>query len=224
MRNKVLVIAPHPDDEVIGVGGTIARFSNEGSEIFVVIVSKVDEELFKSVSVKISRDEALEAHKILGVKETFFLEGFLAAKIDTIPHYILNKELSRIVKDISPDICFCPFYGDIHKDHQLIFESTMVAVRPIPENHFPKVIYSYETLSETNWNAPYITPFFSPNVFIEISDFINKKIDALKAFKSQLKVFPHERSLESIMTLSKHRGSTVGIMHAEAFLLIREIL
>jgi len=221
---RIIVIAPHPDDEVLGVGGTVARLSSEGNEVYAIIITEGDKEIFDEQLIKIGRREAEEADKILGIKETIFLEGFPAAKLDTIPHYLLNDKLTRIVREISPEICFVPFYNDLHLDHRLIFDSAMVALRPIPNNKFLRAIYSYETLSETNWNMTNASLSFVPNVYFDISNFIDRKVEALKVFESQLKAFPHERSVDSIITLSKFRGSTVGLRNAEAFMLIREIL
>ena len=221
---KIMVIAPHPDDEVLGVGGTIAKLSSEGNDVYVVVVTKGDKEIFDEQLIETGRREAEEADKILGVKKTIFLEGFPAAKLDTIPHYLLNDELTRLVREISPEICFIPFFNDLHLDHRLIFDSAMVALRPTPDNKFLRAIYSYETLSETNWNITNPSLSFVPNIYFDISNYINKKVEALKIFNSQLKAFPHERSVESVVALSKFRGSTVGLRNAEAFMLIREIL
>jgi len=220
--NKVLVIAPHPDDEVLGVGGTIAKFASMGDEIYVVIVTKGYPPLFSEEMVIRGREEALKAHELLGVKKTFFLDKFPAAKLDTIPHSEINAELTNMIQMLKPDILFIPFNGDIHLDHQLVFLSSLVAVRP-NGNFSPKCIFAYETLSETNWNAPYLTPGFIPNVFVDISDFIDRKIQAMKLYQSQLKPFPHERSIESLQALATLRGSTIGVRAAEAFVLIREI-
>ena len=221
MSKKVIVIAPHPDDEILGVGGTIARFSDEGVEVFIVIITKGYPPLFDEESINIGRKEALEAHKFLNVKETFFL-SFPAANLDSIPSREINDKLIDIFKDIKPDIIFIPFNGDIHIDHQRIFLSALVAARP-NNSEFPSFIYAYETLSETNWNAPYITPNFVPNVFIDISQYLDKKIEAFKKYKSQIKEFPHERSIESIKMLAMLRGSTVGCYAAEAFVLVRGV-
>jgi LmbE family N-acetylglucosaminyl deacetylase len=221
---RVLVVAPHPDDEILGVGGTIAKLSSEGNEVYTVIVTRGDDEIFDKSLVEKGREEAKKADKIVGIKETIFLEGFPAAKLDTIPHYLLNDELKKVIREISPEVCFIPFYNDLHIDHRIIFDSVMVASRPIPGNKFPRTIYCYETLSETNWNMTNPSLSFVPNVYFDISSFIERKIEALKVFESQLKSFPHERSVDSIIALSKLRGSTVGLKNAEAFILIREIL
>jgi N-acetylglucosamine malate deacetylase 1 len=118
---------------------------------------------------------------------------------------------------------FVPFVGDIHVDHQQTFASALVASRP-DGTHTPESIYAYETLSETNWNAPYLTPQFSPNVFMDMTPFLEKKIDAIKCFASQLKPFPHERSEKAIRALALLRGSYAGVAAAEAFVLIRKIV
>jgi LmbE family N-acetylglucosaminyl deacetylase len=219
MSKKVIVIAPHPDDEILGVGGTMARLSDEGAEVYVIIATKGYPPLFDEESINIGRREALEAHKFLKVKETFFL-SFPAANLDSIPSREINDKFVEIFKCIKPDIVFIPFNGDIHIDHQRISLSALVAARP-NNSEFPVFIYAYETLSETNWNAPYLTPNFIPNVFIDISQYLDKKIEAFKKYKSQIKEFPNERSVESLKMLAMLRGSTVGCYAAEAFVLVR---
>jgi len=176
--SRVLVIAPHPDDEILGVGGTIARLAHEGYEVFVVIVTRGDPTMFDPVFIEKGRQEALEAHQLLGVCDTIFLEGFPAALLDTIPHCRLNDALQEVLHNLTPDILFVPFYGDVHIDHRLIFESVLVATRP-NNVHQVKAIYAYETLSETNWNAPPITPGFLPNTYIDISAFLEVKLRAM---------------------------------------------
>ena len=221
MKRRVLVIAPHPDDEVLGVGGTMARLAAEGSEIYVLIVTKGTPPMFDEECINQVRREALAAHKLLGVKETHFL-SLPAAHLDTIPHAEINAQLSKVCAELEPDIIFVPFLGDIHTDHQLVFHSTMVAARP-NQAFFPKTIYAYETLSETNWGASYLTPNFSPNIYINITNTINTKLDAMSLYASQIKHSPHERSIETLKALAVFRGGTVGCHAAEAFVLVRDI-
>ncbi len=219
---KILVVAPHPDDEVLGVGGTLARLISEGAEAYVVVLTKGMPPEFPEDLYKIARQEAKAANDILGVKEVFFLD-LPAARLDTVPHREMNIQLSQVYKKVLPDILFIPFVGDIHMDHQLAFLSGMVVGRPNGP-HAPKYIYAYETLSETNWNAPYITANFVPNVFIDISEYLETKIQAMEKYASQIKPFPNERSAEALRALATVRGSTVGRFAAEAFYLIRNIL
>ncbi len=221
--NDILVVAPHPDDEVLGVGGTIARLSHEGNNVNVVIVTKGEPPMFDEALIERGRQEARDAHQLLGVHDTLFLEGFPAAKLDIVPHHKLNNALKDIVERIRPNVIFVPFYGDIHIDHRLVFESMLVAIRPNRGN-FIRAVFAYETLSETNWNAPFLTPGFMPNTYFNITDYLDNKIEAMNAYKSCLKDFPHERSIGSIISLAKLRGSTIGCNAAEAFVLIRAIL
>ena len=218
---RVLVIAPHPDDEVLGVGGTIARYADEGAEVSVVIVTKGYAPEFDEELVRRGREEARCAHQLLGVHETIFL-SFPAAGLDTVPHSQLNAELGAVMARVQPDALYVPFAGDLHRDHQRIFASALVAGRP-GHAHTPRAIYAYETLSETNWNAPFLAPGFAPNVFTDISGSLDRKLQAMRTFASQLKPAPHERSLETLRALATLRGSTVGCEAAEAFVLVRQI-
>ena len=219
--SKILVIAPHPDDEILGVGGTIAKFSNSKNQVYVVILTKVYPPDFDpAISIQ-GQKEALKAHKVLGVTKTFFLD-FPVLSLSLISPVKLNNALLKIIKKVKPAKMFVPFPGDIHDDHQKTFFSSLVCARPnIPDP--PDEIYAYETLSETNWNAPYLTPSFCPNVFINIERTLAKKIQAMQKYKSQLKRFPHERSIISIKNLARFRGSTVHLHAAESFVLIRKI-
>ena len=221
--SRVLVIAPHPDDEVLGVGGTIARLAHEGHDVFVTIVTHGDPSMFGPVFIEQGRQEALKAQRLLGVRETIFLEGFPAALLDTVPHSRLNEALRKVLHDLKPEILFIPFNGDVHLDHRLIFESALVAARPNSAQQV-QTIYAYETLSETNWNAAPLTPGFLPNTYFDISAFLEVKLEAMNIYQTQLKRFPHERSLEVIRALGRLRGAAVGFKAAEAFVLIRAVL
>lgn len=219
---KVLVIAPHADDEILGVGGTISRLINEGADVYVAVITSFHEGLREYGSTGLARREAIGAHEFLGVKETILVRDIPAVKVDVTPHMQVNKAIRDLVVKTNPDVMFIPFAGDIHKDHRLIFESCMVAVRP-NSDIFPARVYAYETLSETNWNAPYLSPPFTPNLFIDITDHLERKIQAFEKFNSQVRTFPHERSSEAIKILAKYRGATAGLQAAEAFVLIRGI-
>ncbi len=218
---KVLVIAPHPDDEIIGVGGTIAKRTMEGNEVYVCVVTKAGEPLFKANLVERGRSECKAADAMLGVTETFFLD-FPAVMLETVPRYQLNEGILEVVRNIKPDEVYIPHRGDMQLDHKMIVDAAMVALRPKYE-HIVKRIYAYETLSETGWDIPNTINEFVPTVYEDITKTINKKIDAMSIFKSQLGVFPNARSLEAIEALAKFRGATVSKKAAEAFTLIREI-
>lgn len=222
---KILVIAPHADDEVLGCGATMAKACANGDEVYVLICTNASvgaPELFSSDIIKQIRAEALEAHSSLGVKETFFLE-FPAPVLDQYPRYKMSNEMSAIIRKIGVDMVYIPHRGDCHKDHAIIHECAMVACRPLA-NCKVKHVYAYETLSETEWGEPIAADFFVPvkyNTF-SVEEF-QKKLDAMSCFKSQLYPFPASRSLEAIEALAKYRGCTVSAERAEAFEVLRDI-
>ena len=218
---KILVIAPHPDDEIIGCGGTILRNIAEGNQVFVCIVTKGVEPLFSKESVALIRKECIDCHKRIGTKKVFFLD-FPAVMLEEQHRYELNDKILSIIKEIKPDEVFIPHIGDMQKDHQIVAEASMVAMRP---KHFsaPRKILSYETLSETGWNIPNIQNDFIPNVFIDISNYLNHKLEIMGIYKSQISDYPSTRSLKTIESLAMYRGSLMNIFAAEAFMLVREI-
>ena len=217
--NKVLVIAPHPDDEVLGCGGTIAKYAEKGDEVYLCIVTKGYTPDWSKEFIKNRPKEIEKANKILGIKKTYLLD-YPTVKLDTIPQKELNEAISKVVTEIKPDILYIPHKGDLNKDHRLVFESSLVATRPV--NHKVKKILSYESLSETEWGQQ--IEAFIPNVYVDISETFKIKIEAMKAYESELKRYPHPRSLEIIEALAKKRGSEIGVKFADAFMLIREIV
>lgn len=220
---NVLVIAPHPDDEVLGAGGTIARLSAERHHVVVAIVTRGMPELFDQALIEQGREEAVRAHAILGVAETRFMD-FPAAQLDTVPHHRLNAGMLALVGETRPEMVLIPFRDDLHLDHRLVFDSALVAVRPTPGSGVREV-YAYETLSETNWNASRsITAPFVPDLYVRIDDFLDRKLEAMRAYASQLREFPDERSIGALEALARSRGATVGCRAAEALMTIRRLL
>lgn len=219
---NILVIAPHADDEIIGVGGTILKYIADNHSVYVCIVTKGYEPLFSKELIDVIFKESKECHNYLGIKETFYL-NLPASLVETVNRNELNEKLLQLIDKLEPDMVFIPHYGDMQKDHQLIAEATMVALRP-KYRHKVKAIYSYETLSETEWSIPHISNSFLPNVYCDISDYLHDKLEAMKVYHSQLAQFPHPRSLTAMEALSKYRGSTINVSAAEAFSLIRLIL
>ncbi|NWK98776.1 PIG-L domain-containing protein [Sphingobium lactosutens] len=217
-----LVIAPHPDDEVLGCGGVMARLADAGRDVHVAIVTRGRAPRYSQEGADRVRHEALAAHELLGVARTHFLDQ-PAAELDQVPHADLNGAMGQLFEEVKPDTVFLPFLGDIHLDHQLIFRSAMVAARP-RSWHYPLRLYAYETLSETNWAAPQIEPGFAPNIFIDIHETLERKLAAFACFQSQCGIFPNERSPEALRALAMLRGATVHRYAAEAFMLIREVI
>lgn len=218
---KVLVIAPHPDDEIIGVGGTIAKRAKAGDEVYVCVVTKGQEPMFKRELIEQGRRECRQADAKLGVKETIFLD-FPAVMLETVPRYEFNGKIAELVQKINPDEVYIPHRGDMQIDHQMVVDAAMVAVRPRGKN-YPKRVYAYETLSETGWNIPNMINEFIPTVYEDITDTYDVKLEAMSVFESQLAPFPAARSIGAIEALAKFRGATVSVEAAEAFSLIREV-
>lgn len=158
---------------------------------------------------------------MLGVKKTIFLE-FPAPSLNAFPEYKISVELSKIFQEFCPTHLYLPHPGDIHQDHKAIYRASLVAARP-QGNNVISFIYCYETLSETEWTPMHEKPFV-PNHFVDVSSVFNSKIDAMKCFASQLKAFPHSRSIETFEALAKYRGATIGVKRAEAFIVERQII
>jgi len=198
----------------LGVGGTIAKYLEEGNQVFVC-------EVTSGTMYKTLQNEALEAHKLLGIKETFFL-NLPVVQLRNLNQGDINSAIDGIVKKVNPDIAYIPHHGDMHIDHEETAKAAMVALRPVSCTNL-KAIYAYETLSETEWNIPSVDNVFVPNVWVDISETIEDKIMAMNCYKSQIKEFPNPRSEKAIRALSEYRGSTVCVHNAECFMLIREI-
>lgn len=216
---KILIIAPHPDDEVLGCGGAIAKFNERGDEVYLCIATSGYAPDWSKEFLESRPKEIERANKILGIKKAHFLD-YPTVKLDTIPQKELNEAISKVITEVGPDILYIPHKGDLNKDHRLVFEASLVATRPA--DYKIKSILSYETLSETEWGQSIES--FIPSVYVDISETFERKIEAIKAYKSELKQYPHPRSLEIIEALAKKRGSEAGLKFAEAFMLIKEIL
>lgn len=219
---RTLVIAPHPDDEVLGAGGTIARLADLDLDAFVAVVTSGRPPMFSAEAAKAVRAEATRAHAHLGVRETYWLDQPAAQLFET-PHSTLNAAIGDVVRKVAPTTLLVPFIGDIHLDHQLVFQSSLVAARP-HQPDYPRMVLAYETLSETNWNAPYLTPGFAPTLFVGIEDGIERKVEAMQMFESQMRTAPHERSVDAIRALATLRGATVHRPAAEAYVVVRNVV
>jgi len=219
---NVLIIAPHTGDEVLGCGGTISRLIDEDISVYVAIVTKGMPPNFTTDTAIQEKANVLEVHEYLGITETFFLD-FPALGLDTVPHNELNESLQDLISSLSPEMMFIPFVSDLNKDSQQTFFSSLVSTKPDYEN-YPKTVYAYETLSNTNWNASYLTTGFQPNVYFDISDHLTKKLKAFSMCQDKVMESPHERSLNTLKSLAILRGSTVYKHAAEAFVMIREVV
>lgn|SRR5689334_6140192 len=223
---RVLVIAPHADDETLGVGGTLARCAAQGDEVHVAVVTGHGAEPHplwpRSLWDKI-RGEAKQAMAILGVAHLHF-EEVPAAMVADHPVYLLNQTVGGLIAKIEPDVLYAPFLFDLHKDHREIFHALSVAWRASSATGRKiREVYCYEVQSETHWNAPYLEAGFVPNTWVDISAHLETKLRALACYASQVRPAPDARSLEAVRALAVWRGSQQGMAAAEAFVCVRRL-
>jgi len=218
---NILVISAHPDDETFGAGGTIAKLVKMKKNVYWCVVTKPYPPDWTEDVIKVKRKEALNAARILGFKEIYFLE-YPTAKLDTIPIKSLADEFTRLVKDLEPDTVFIPFKGDMNQDHKRVFDAMIISSKPIPTQSVKRVI-SYETPSSTEYSEKLCSNIFIPNLYVDITNEIKTKIESAKCYKTELKEFPHPRSLDGIIIKAKLRGMEVGVPMAEAFMIMRWI-
>ena len=225
---NILVIAAHPDDEVLGCGGSIAKWSRAGYKVYVLImaegVTSRDKTRIRDISknklFKL-KESAQKAGNILGVKSVTFLD-FPDNRMDSSDLLDVIKEIESAVYKLKPEIVVSHHSGDLNIDHRIVHESVMTACRPQP-GHPVKRILSFEVASSTEWQSPAHSTPFLPNWFEDISGTLDVKIKALKAYHSEMRKWPHARSVKAVEYLAKWRGASVGTSAAEAFVLLREL-
>ena len=214
--NKVLVIAAHPDDEILGCGGTIANHVECGDVVQVIFVAdgitvrRVDKD-----KIERHRKAGIKASQILGAQFPIFFD-FPDNRIDTIPLLDIVQKIESEIHNFSPNIVYTHFAGDLNIDHTIVCRAVMTACRPQP-NFCVKEIFSFEIPSSTGW-YPAGGQKFEPNYFVEISQTLNKKLDALKIYEEEMRPYPHSRSFENVEQLARYRGASVGLVAAEGFI------
>lgn len=211
---RILVFAPHNDDEVLGVGGTIAKYAQAGHDVRVCVAANGT-----GADGAVNERDGRQAHRTLGVGGSWFL-NLPAMGLKDLGVVELNGYFERIVAEFQPEIAFIPHKGDIHADHSVLARSVMVALRPQYNPHL-KAILAYETLSETEWGFPTADNAFLPAVWNDITSTIDCKLEAFNAYTLQRRTFPHPRSPEAVRALARLRGSTMCMDYAEAFMLMR---
>lgn len=228
-QNQVLVVAAHPDDEVLGCGGTIARHADAGDHVQVLIVAE------GATSRQSQRDRAQcndqlsllgkaaqMAGSILGAEGVELLD-FPDNRLDSLDRLDLIKQIEDRIDRYQPQFVYLHHVGDVNIDHRRLHEAVVTACRPTP-GHCVKRLLSFEVPSSTEWQPPGSAPLFSPNWFVDISEQWQRKCDALKVYASEMRPWPHARSLKALEHLARWRGSQVGVEAAEAFSLLRQVL
>ena len=220
---RVLVIAPHPDDETLGCGGTLLKHVAAGDSVSWVIVTKAYEPRWSSEVIERREEEIERVSAAYGFAQRFRLT-FPAARLDTVPLEELLKSINEIVAGVKPDWIYTVHAGDIHSDHRVVFEATMSAVKSFNSaNSGVQRLLSYETISSTDAMPPAATTVFLPNVYCDITPFIERKLEIMSLYRGEVHPYPMPRALESIRALARFRGATVATEYAEAFMLLREL-
>jgi LmbE family N-acetylglucosaminyl deacetylase len=222
---RILVVAAHPDDEVLGCGGTIAKRVEEGYSVYAMILGegitsrdRVRSRKKRGRDIGRLKDSASRANALIGVKK-IFMHDFPDNRFDTAALLDIVKAVEKVKAGISPDIVYTHHKNDLNLDHAVTYRAVLTAFRPQGEEK-AREIYSFETPSSTEWNFP---ATFSPNVFEDITATIKKKMEAVRCYGSELKEFPHPRSCEAIESLARYRGAAAGTACAEAFEAVRII-
>lgn len=225
MNKTILIVAAHPDDEVLGCFGTVARLIQEGYEAYTLILgegktSRVTAQEAHSLQneIYLLQDEIQKANKLIGIKKTFIYD-FPDNQFDSVPLLDIIKVISEVKEEISPSIIFTHYKDDLNIDHQLTYQAVITATRPM-QSESVKEIYSFEILSSTEWNYPLS---FSPDTYFDIQSTLELKKSAMQTYASELCHYPHPRSLEGIELNAKYQGMRIGKQYAEAFQCVRNI-
>ncbi|MCD9022320.1 PIG-L deacetylase family protein [Cohnella silvisoli] len=229
-RNKVLVIAAHPDDEILGCGATMAKHKHDGDEVSVVILAEglTSRDEYRDRSTR-SKDlselgaAAYKANEILGV-DSVTLEEFADNRMDSVDRLEIIKKVEFLLDKYRPDVVYTHHIGDVNIDHRRIHEAVLTACRPIPGNHRVNHLLYFEVPSSTEWMTPGSAPHFAPNWFVDVSDTLELKLKALEAYHTEMREWPHTRSIKAVDHLARWRGATISRDAAEAFVLGRTML
>ena len=223
--NSVLVVASHCDDECLGCAGTIVKHVQNGDEVNVLILAEGITSRYNGINIEEINKElmslqnnAKKANKLLGVSNIEF-NNFPDNRMDSVDLLDIVKVVEKYIKKYKPEIIYTHHSSDLNIDHQLTYQAVITATRPM-ENQCVKEIYTFEIPSSTEWSFDYS---FKPNVFIDITNTLYFKLQALNCYKSEIREFPHPRSLEAIRANAQRWGSVVGCRYAEAFYLVRII-
>jgi len=229
MRNSVLVIAAHPDDEILGCGGSMVKHVNNGDQVHTVILAEGltsrkkirNRESFADELLELSKS-AKKANDIIGV-HSLKLMDFPDNRMDSLDRLNLIKEIEDLINEYKPNIVYTHHIGDVNIDHRRIHEAVITACRPIPGNHLVKRLLYFETASSTEYQTAGSAPAFVPNWYVNITDSLDQKLKALESYNCEMRNWPHARSIKALEYLARWRGANIGVNAAEAFILGRNI-
>jgi LmbE family N-acetylglucosaminyl deacetylase len=218
---KILCVAAHPDDEILGVGGTLARLAAEGHEVHCVVVSEGASSRYPSGADEALRDAGRAAAEILGARPPRFL-GLADQRLDALPVLEVIRPIEAAVAEVAPDEVYTHHWGDLNRDHRVVSEAVMVACRPVAAAA-PRRLYCFETPSSTEWSSTDVSLRFVPTTFVDIGAALEKKLAAMACYASEVRPHPHPRALESLRARAAYWGQHAGVAHAEPFALVREL-
>ncbi|MCH5139125.1 PIG-L family deacetylase [Clostridiaceae bacterium UIB06] len=218
---KILVISVHPDDETLGCGGTILKHAENGDEAYWMIITKADKSIgFSKEFINERKNQIDIVSKMYNFKNVFHL-GFLTTRLHTVDFNELITSISLAINEVKPDIMYMNNRTDVHTDHQVAAKAIIACTKSF-RYPFIKKILMYECISETEIAPPFMENIFVPNVYSDIAKYIDKKLEIMNIYKSEVQEAPLPRSIENIKALATYRGSSCGYHFAEAFMLVRE--
>lgn len=226
MKN-VLVIVAHPDDEVLGMGGTIAKLANNGVNVDLLIVTDGSSSQYKNTVhlakiIEEKKKETRNCADVLGIRDIYYGE-LPDMQLDVTPHIRINQVIEDVIEKVQPDTVFTHFWGDVNCDHQEVYKSTLVAVRPVM-GQCVRELYCYRVPSSTEWTPNKGDTMFTPNVFVDISEYAEQKYKAFACYSTELREYPHPRSVQYQRETDKVAGLRVGLQETEKFVLLRKLV
>ncbi len=218
---NVLVIAAHPDDELLGVAGTIARHVADGDTVTCVVCSEGATTRYEASAVTELQACGRRAAAVLGAREVRFL-GMRDQHLDALPILTVIQAIEAVVQEVAPTIVYSHHWGDVNRDHKVVNEAVMVACRPVGDA-YPRSVLLFETPSSTEWSWPDPATAFVPQHFVDISTTIERKLEAMACYTTELRPAPHPRSLDALRSRAAYWGQIIGRAHAEAFVVARQV-
>lgn len=218
---RILVVAAHPDDELLGLGGTIARHADEGDEVVCAVASEGATTRYGAEGTLSLEDAGRAAAKILGAREIRFV-GLPDQRLDVLPILDVIQTVERVVDEVAPDVVYTHHWGDVNRDHRVVSEAVMVACRPVGDRHAHSV-YLFETPSSTEWSWPDSNAAFVPNHFVDVTATVERKLAAMACYASEVRPAPHPRSLEALRSRAAYWGQVITRPYAEAFVVARQV-
>ena len=220
---KILVIAPHPDDETLGCGGSLLKHKANGDSLSWLVATRGHEPQWSAELLARKETEIGRVAKAYGFEDTFRL-NFPTIKLDTIPLDQMIVPIREAITAAKPDLVYVNHWGDVHSDHRVVFEATMSVLKPFYSGKLGvRKVLSYEVLSSTDAMPANAARVFVPNVFNDVTEFLEQKLDIMALYESEAQPSPLPRALDSLRALARYRGATIGVEYAEAFMLVREV-